>query len=315
MSQIGSDIREAVLRLLGDFPQKCDLEPREEGRERAEGYTRIWVSYKVEQEERVPAYLLVPEKKDYRSPAILAIHQHGGQFYLGKSEPAGLTSNRMYHYGADLCQRGYVVICPDQLGFEDRRPKEYERVEKHSLRDEYYERFLGGKCLLEGSTLQAKYLFDLSRAIDYLETLEYVDKTRIGALGHSLGGQETTWLIWHENRIKAGVSSCGIGLCRAWIRNKVVSSMAAYVPGLLKVCDMDDIVADIAPKPFLMINGEQDGLFPIDGVRKIGQKAKKSYENRGAGERFQLVTFPGGHCFPDEMKEVAYRWLDRWLRD
>ena len=67
--------------------------------------------------------------------------------------------------------------------------------------------------------------------------------------------------------------------------------------------------------PLMMVHGEEDGLLPLDGVRKIGQRTKESYKAQGVGGRFQLLTFPGGHSFPDEVVEVAYGWLDCWLKD
>src|SRR5688572_32763921 len=43
----------------------------------------------------------------------------------------------------------------------------------------------------EGKTLQGKYVWDARRALDYLETRAEVDASRMGMIGHSLGGQET----------------------------------------------------------------------------------------------------------------------------
>lgn len=84
--------------------------------------------YNVEEGERINAWLLLPKQLKTNNPAIIASHQHAGEYYLGKSEPVGLSSNTMYHYGLDLCLRGYVVLCPDHLCFEDRRPPEFKRA-------------------------------------------------------------------------------------------------------------------------------------------------------------------------------------------
>jgi dienelactone hydrolase len=47
------------------------------------------------------------------------------------------------------------------------------------------------------------------RAISLLEQQPEVDATRIGAMGHSMGGKLTTNLAGIDNRIKAAVPSCG----------------------------------------------------------------------------------------------------------
>jgi len=307
--------RESVLKCLGKFPEKVDLEGEIVSSEDKNDHILQRVRYYVEPGERVESYLLIPKNISGKNPAIIAIHQHNGEFYLGKSEPAGLSKNSMYHYGLELCLRGYVVLCPDNLGFEDRRPEEYKRKEKDSLEGMNYERLLFCKYILEGSTLQAKYLSDLCRGIDFLETLDFVDPERIGAIGHSLGGQETLWLTWFDKRIKVGVSSCGFSQMKTIIRDDIIHNYAAYTFGLLNIGDIADIVCDIAPRPFLMANGEEDDIFPIDGVKDIISKAKKKYIEMGYAENFNHIIFKGGHAFPGDVRMRAYEWIDRFLKE
>lgn len=306
-------LRDRLAPLLGRLPAPCPLDVRVESEEALDGGRRQLVSYAVEPGERITAYVLIPERIESPRAGILAIHQHAGQYYLGKSEPAGLSANAMYHYGLDLCRRGYVVLCPDHLCFEDRRPPEYARAENRALQDGNYERFEFTARLLRGSTLQAKYLGDLTRGLDVLQTLPAVDPDRLGTIGHSLGGQEATWLTWYDPRIKAAVCSCGIGTMETIVRDRVTHNFAAYVPGLLDVCDVDGLVADLAPTPFMMTAGEGDGIFPVDGVRAIGGRAAAAYAAQGAPDAFRLVVFAGGHGFPDAVREAAYAFLDRWL--
>jgi len=310
-----SDLRRAILACLGHFPSRASLAAEFEPAIDLGDCTRARVSYAVEPNERVTAWLLCPKAPRPLGgwPGILAIHQHAGQYYLGKSEPAGLSFNRMYHYGLELCRRGYVVLCPDLLCFEDRRPPEYVRVEGGHLQDQGYEWFEFTKRILYGSCLQTKYLHDLVCALDLLAGLPDVNPERLGAIGHSLGGQEALWLTWYDTRVKAAVSSCGFSLIRAILRDGINHNLAMYVPGLLEVCDMDALVADIAPRAFLLTAGEEDPIFPIDGVREIAQKAQAAYVQAGVPDRFQAILFPAGHSFPDEIKAEAYAFLDRWL--
>lgn len=50
---------------------------------------------------------------------------------------------------------------------------------------------------------------DLMRVTDYLGTLPYVDKSRIGASGGSFGGFMVNWIEGHTNRFKALISHAG----------------------------------------------------------------------------------------------------------
>src|SRR5262245_13400786 len=92
-SMADANLRDAILARLGRFPARVPLN-LEFGPARDMGdHTRTLVSYAVESEERVDAWLLRPhgEPPPGGWPALLALHQHGGQFYLGKAEPAGLS--------------------------------------------------------------------------------------------------------------------------------------------------------------------------------------------------------------------------------
>ena len=327
-------LREAVLTCLGDFPPVVPTNWRREGSEQRGDILYTRVTYAVAPAERVWGWLLepgaalspgkgagqttgeVPSPLPPSSlPGILALHQHAGEYYLGKAEPAGLGGNPNYHYGLELARRGYVVFCPDHLAFEDRRPPEYERVaQPGSLQDRGYEDWLGKSYLVRGSTLQAKYLSDLARALDVLAEQPGVDAKAIGCIGHSLGGQEALWLAWYDERIKAAVSSCGVSLLSTIVRDRINHNMALWLPGLLKVADMDAVVAGIAPRAVLLIQGDQDPIFPLDGVHHIGRVAHLAYTDSGQPDRFALTTFPGGHGFPIEMRKAAYQWLDTWLK-
>jgi dienelactone hydrolase len=234
---------------------------------------------------------------------------------LGKAEPAGLAGDPMYAYGRDLAARGYVVLCPDLLCFEERRQAGGGgRHAAHSrLAGDEYERFEFTRRVLTGSCLQAKYLHDLTCAVDLLASLPTVNRERLGVIGHSLGGLQALWLAWYDARIRAAVSSCGFGLVATLVRERINHGFATYVPGLLGVGDLDRVAAAVAPRAFLLTAGERDPLFPIDGVREVVATARRQYAEVGVPERFQAILFPGGHSFPEEVKNHAYAFVDRWL--
>jgi dienelactone hydrolase len=258
----------------------------------------------------------VPEEpRGVPAPGVLAIRQHAGQFYVGKSEPAGLSANEQYHYGLELCRRGYVVLCPDLLCFEERTPPEYDRREGSVPAGKEYEKFEAMDRILRGSTLQAKYLSDLSVGLDYLDGRAEVDPDRLGVIGHSLGGQQTAWLAWHDDRVRAAAASCGTSRYEAVQRDTITHNFAYYTPGLLEAGDLEDVLADVAPRALLVTNGTEDGLHPLDSVRRLNEETAAAYEAAGHPERFESVVFEGGHGFPPEIRERAYDWLDRWLDD
>lgn len=309
-------VRQALVTCLGPFPERVPLTPTVSAPIDEGAYTRALVTYVVEAGEQVSAWLLTPQGVAPPDgwPAVLAIHQHANQYDLGKAEPAGLAGNPMYAYGQELCRRGYAVLCPDLLCFEDRRPAPAESQANRALADAGYERFEFTKHLLAGSCLQTKYLHDLLCAVDVLTARPAINRERLGVIGHSLGGLEALWLTWYDARITVAVSSCGFGLLRTIVRDRINHGYAAYVPGMLAVGDLDELVMGVAPRPFLLTAGETDPLFPIDGVRSIVEQARQRYTQEGVPEQFQAILFSSGHSFPDEVKAAAYGFLDRWLK-
>jgi dienelactone hydrolase len=311
-------LRSEIIKHLGQFPTRVPLAMQIEQTYEEEDHQRALISYMVEPGERITAWLLSPKGSAPAEgwPGILAIHQHAGQYDQGKSELAGLTGKTMFHLGPDLSRRGYVVLCPDQLCFGDRRPPEdVQQAHNGMLVKKGYEQFEFTRRILLGSCLQTKYLHDLTCALDLLISLPQVNAKRLGAIGHSLGGQETLWLTWYDPRVSVGVSSCGFGSIPTILRDGINHNLALYVPGLLQVCDLDALLTGIAPRPFLLTSGEEDPIFPIDGVRTIVAKAQEAYAQAGVSDHLRPIIFPGKHSFPDEIKAEAYAFLDQWLKD
>jgi len=297
--------RRQLRRRLGGMPPRAPLEGRVDERTEIEpGLACERVTYQVEPGERVPAFLFAPTRQRPGRPAVLCLHQHAGQFELGKSEPAGLAGNPEQHYALELARRGFVTLAPDHLCFEDRRDPR--------LPDAQFERFEFTRRLTLGSTLQAKLSWDAMRALDYLRARPEVGGP-IGCVGHSLGGQQTLLLAALDRRVAAAVSSCGFSTLATIFRDGINHNFAAYAPGLGELGDMGDVLALVAPRPFLTVAGRADRIFPIDGLEAALDRAARAYRRAGVPERLAVDTEPGGHAFTDRLRALAYDWLERWL--
>ena len=305
-----SSFRQTLVSLLGAWPQRVSLDAIVHERSALpDGVVRETVSYAVEPGERVPAYLFRPPSATTAQPqpAVFVHHQHAGQFDLGKSEPAGLAGNPDQACALELAQRGYVVLAPDALCFEERGDPDGR------LTGRSYERFAYTTRVLQGSSLQTKYVWDQSRGVDYLQSRSEVDGGRIGAIGHSLGGQQTLFLAALDERIGAAVASCGFASYASILREGINHNFAAYVTDVLRHGDLGDVFACVAPRPFLILNGKEDRSFPVDGIEATHRQAREAYEQVGAADALELGLFDGGHAFPSDRRERAYAWLDRWL--
>lgn len=298
-------MRDNILKCLGIFPEKAELNIKEIETVDKSTYIQKLIEYNVEKNERVKSYLLIP-KNIKKAPGILAIHQHHGNWDIGKSEVVGLTSDTMYSYGVDLVKRGYVVIAPDIICFEDRKGEDKFNIDRDSKA--MYERFKFCDYLVHGTTLQTKTLHDLSVAVDVLCELEYVDKNRIGVIGHSLGGQEAILMEWFDKRIKVAASSCGLSMMQDIIDNMVMHSFYLYIPNMLKYCDFDEIINEITDdRKLIMSSGLKDERHcPLSGIDKIEQKNQN--------DNFKSIRFDGDHQFGNNEKKIIYDYIDNELK-
>ena len=298
-------MRDNILKCLGIFPEKAELNIKEIETVDKSTYIQKLIEYNVEKNERVKSYLLIP-KNIKKAPGILAIHQHHGNWDVGKSEVVGLTSDTMYSYGVDLVKRGYAVIAPDIICFEDRKGKDKFNIDRDSKA--MYERFKFCDYLVNGTTLQTKTLHDLSVAVDVLCELEYVDKNRIGVIGHSLGGQEAILMEWFDKRIKVAASSCGLSMMQDIIDNMVMHSFYLYIPNMLKYCDFDEIINEITvDRKLIMSSGLKDERHcPLSGIDKIEQKNQN--------DNFKSIRFDGDHQFGNNEKKIIYDYIDNVLK-
>lgn len=307
-----ADFRDRLLACLGgDWPQPGPLQAKTLASEDCDGFRRERVEYETEPGERVAAYLLVPDNvnADRPAPGICVWHQHNGQWQLGKSEPAGLAGDPMHHTGVALARKGYVVLCPDALGFGER-----ETGYKH--RGGNLERFLFLRYVVAGKCLAWKHILDMRRAVDYLARRKEVRADRLGCYGHSMGSTHT-WLVgpW-EPRLKALVGNCCLPTYDGIEREQLLHCFPNFIPGLRVFGDTPDIAALIAPRPLHLNFGALDSGSPINEVRRGIETIRRAYEAQHAEGRFTaFVSETEGHVLSPAMWDRVLVFFEKNLRD
>lgn len=322
---------ESLMTLLGGRPENIPLAMRVLEVQEQENYTRQLVEYAIDQTERVQAFLLIPHQLSAKVPGVLAIHQDGATrpYTYGKSEVTGLGGDPQLKYGLELCQRGYVVICPDRSPFESRSlanspfkglfdgfriflRRDAGDVE---LTEDLYQGCLANRLLLQGYTPLGRELFELQRAIDCLCAHPQVDEQHIGVIGHSAGGLLSAYVMYVDARVKVGCVSCGTWLSRASFNPQTlrpINGFGGITPGLQKWGDLDDILAGLAPRPYLETRGDPE---TAEQTAQLTTKAVMRYAELGAADHFQYITYNDGHTFRKDMREKSYDWFARWLRN
>ncbi len=266
---------------------------------REDGYTRQLVTYDALQDDPVPAYLLVPDKAGPK-PAALALHPTGE---LGKGIPAGLGDRPNRNYAAELVQRGWVVLAPDYPYMGDEQQDPYE---------------------LGYASGTMKGIYNHLRGVDLLAEHPEVDPRRIGAIGHSLGGHNSLFVALFDTRVRAVATSCGFNAFPKYKHGDLTGwSSAKYMPRIASrhradparmPFDFPEILAAIAPRPVFISAPTGDSNFAVSGVRDCVRAARPVYDKIfSAGARLVAVHPDCGHDFPPDIRERAYRFLEKWL--
>lgn len=297
--------REEILsrmeRVMGKLPRGDEvvgLDVRIESEQRRESYTRFKVSFAAEKDDRVPAWLLVPQGEGKRA-AVLCLHQ---TVNIGKDEPAGLGGNPNLAYAHELAERGYVTLAPDYPSFGG-----YPYNFKTS-------RWASGSL---------KAVWNNMRAIDVLTQRPEVDARRIGVIGHSLGGHNAMFTAAFDDRIQATVSNCGFtrfgkyygGDLKGWASERYMPRIETEFGSDPKKVPFDftDVVLAMAPRAFLACSPIRDDNFEVSGVRDVMAAVQPYFERLGVADKLRAIYPECGHEFPPEVRREAYRFLDRWL--
>jgi dienelactone hydrolase len=292
-------------RVMGKAPDCSKLPPPEVkilGQKEGDGFTRLEITYRADENEPIPAYLLLPKDRPAgkRLPAMLALHQTTP---LEKKEVAGEGGNSNLAYAKELAQRGYIVLAPDYP----------------SLGDYQYDfrknKFASGTM---------KGIFNHMRGVDLLQAREDVDPERIGVIGHSLGGHNAMFVGVFDPRLKVIVSSCGWdpfhyymgGHLNGWDQDRYMARIRTVYgndPNRMPF-DFYEVVAALAPRPFFSNSPLHDSNFSVEGVRKAIPKAREVYALFGAADRLQVRHPDSQHDFPPAVRREAYELIDQVLQ-
>ncbi len=283
-----------------DFPLE---DKRTEEIVEMDGFKRIKLSFLVEPGHRLYSYLFVPTnlQANEKRAAILALHP---TWPTGKGDTAGLSGRKNRSYGFELAQRGYVVMVPDYPSFGDDKNYDFDS-----------DRYVSGTM---------KGIYNHMRCVDYLCSLNFVDSTRIGVIGHSLGGHNAMFVGVFDKRLKVVVSSCGWTPFHDYKGGNITGwTSPRYMPRLRDKYNLDpdrvpfdfyEVVAAIAPRAFYSNSPLMDDNFDVNGVKKAIPIARKIFALYGVPDMLQVRYPMGQHDFPPEIRKDAYHFMDRILQ-
>ncbi len=296
------------------------------------------------------AYLLKPQGATKPLPAILALHDHGGNKYFGKRKIVRLSDDmhpllvehQEHYYGGkawanELAKRGYVVLVHDTFAFESRRvlydevagyswgplktegksdadPEKTENIQAYNTWAGEHEHVMSKSLFCGGTTWPGVVLAEDQIALDILSNRSDVDKNRIGCAGLSGGGLRTAYLGGLDARIKCAVC---VGFMSTWddfiLYKSYTHTWMLYVPLLPNYLDFPEILGIRAPLPTMVQNNNDDDLFTLPEMKKADTQLREIFAKAGAGDKYQGKFYDGEHKFDQPMQKDAFEWFDKWL--
>lgn len=303
----------------GRYPWKLLYE------EQRDGYKAQKVEIQLSRYYWVPAYILIPDGKG-PFPAVNCLHDHGGHLFIGKEKmirPLACEDSvvikdadqwlSLYggqYFGDYLARNGYVVFSADA-------PMWGERGQKEGAHRNMYD-MIAGNMMMYGIDLSAYMTYDDIAGTEWLASLPEVDSTRIGCTGCSMGAYRAWMLSALSDRIKAGAAVCWMVTTDEQMGFKYKRTenggFANCFPGLRRWLDYPHIASIACPKPMLFINGSQDKLFPVAGVKKAFAIMHDTWKSQGADDKLETELWDMPHSCPIKAQEKVLEFFNKAMR-
>ena len=280
-------------------PAELPMEPRSVRIAETEGFEAFAVEIPVWEGAPASGVLLLPKDLEIGERRPVVVCQHGLE---GTPEPIvtpGVDSP-YNSYGARLADLGYIVYAPQNPYIGNDRFRTLQR-KAHPL----------------GASLFAIIVRQHERTLQWLSSLPNVDPDRIAFYGLSYGGKTAM-------RVPALLDGYCLSICSADFNEWVVKCTNLDRPlSYLYTIEYDmyewdlasgfnyaEMAGLIAPRPFMVERGHDDGVAPDEWVAYEYAKVRRRYDQLGIGDRSAITFFNGGHLIKGE---ETFRFLARHL--
>ena len=247
-----------------------------------------WKGYEVVLDvwENVFAYgiLLLPNDLQPGEQRPVVVCQHGLEGRPQDTADPSIAS--VYHsYAAQLADRGFITYAPQN---------------PYIGQDAF--RVIQRKANPIKWSLFSLIIRQHERTLDWLAELPFVDADRLGFYGLSYGGKTAM-------RVPAVLDRYACSICSAdfneWIvKNATFDSRYSYMfTGEYEMPEFDlgntfnygEMAGLIAPRPFMVERGHDDGVAPDEWVAHEFAVIRRLYVQLGIADRTEIEFFDGGH--------------------
>jgi dienelactone hydrolase len=229
--------------------------------------------------------LLVPKdiRAGERRPVVVC--QHGLEGRPADAADPKIDSHYYHRFAVRLAEEGFVTFSPQNPYIGQDRFRQIQR-RGHPLKLSLFSFILGQH----------------QRILEWLGSQPFVDRERIGFYGLSYGGKTAV-------RVPPLLDGYALSICSAdfneWVW-KTTSVDARYSYMITNEYDMlefdfanvvnySDLANLMAPRPFMVERGHDDGVAPDEWVAYEYAKVRRFYDRMGLQDRTEIEFFNGPH--------------------
>lgn len=247
----------------------------------------------------VCGYLLLPKGKPMdKFPCVICMPGHGSRVedIVGISQNGTSRQNLSREYQHDVAVQcaanGYATLAIELLGSGARSSPQLRK----QFPGGFSCRTFGNSLTLFSDTLMGYRIFDVIRAIDYMQSRQDVQKDKIVTMGVSAGAAVSLFSAAIDQRVKCAVVSCYFDDLKASLMSNPHCS-CHYIPGFAKNLRMADIGGLIAPRMLILEASKGDVGFPMKDVVFEFEETHKIFQALKASKNALLFKIEGNHEF------------------
>lgn len=295
-------LRSEFMERIGGLPSVASLNAKVTGTVERQGYTIEKVLFESQPKFFVTGCVFLPDPKKFPPPwpAVLVVcgHSTEGKQQLGYQSGTALAAlNGLAAMIVDPVGQGERV----QMLSGDGKPTIKGSTSEHTV--------LGTGAILVGWNTARWMIGDSMAAIDYLQSRDDIRADRIGCMGNSGGGTQTSYLMALDERITAAAPSCYITSFKRLLETIGPQDAEQNIYGQIALgMDHADYLMMRAPKPTL-INCATNDFFDIQGTWGAFRDAKRLFQRYGAGRKIELVEVDASHGWHPLLRQASVQFM------
>lgn len=299
-------LKDEFINRIGGLPGPAPINAKITGTIQREGYKLEKVLFESQPKFYVTGGLFLPDPAKFPPPwpAVVVVcgHSDNGKLQEGYQTGTALAAlNGLAAMIIDPVAQGERA----QLLKDDGKPAISGSTTEHTL--------LGSGAILVGWNTARWMIGDTMAAIDYLQSRDDIRGDRIGCMGNSGGGTQTSYMMALDSRVHAAAPSCYITSFQRLLETIGPQDAEQNIFGQIALgMDHSDYLMMRAPKPTL-INAATKDFFDIKGTWSSFRDAKRLFQRMDAGRNIELIEVDASHGWHPMIRRASVQFMVQHL--